>query len=421
MQTSVFWHEALPQRSIVTQPTPLKQSYDVVVVGGGYTGLSAAQTLAQAGVDVAVLETNTIGWGASSRNGGMALPGFQQGLQKVFKTYGEQLGRELWNGSLAALRHTADLIRDEQIECNFTPTGYALLASKPSHMAWMQEEAEWFDKTLDHTLTLRSPDDITDVVGTDVFYGALVDELGAGIQPTKYMMGLAEVAQQHGANLFENSRASAVEPIHGGFNVKVGLESIRCDHVIFATNGYSKSEQVKHRIIPVGSYIIVTEPLPSDLAERLIPKRRQLFDSKNFLNYFRLTPDNRILWGGRNNLSTGLDLQESKQHLHASLLQTFPELTDFAITHSWSGNLGVCVDKMPHIGQVDGAYFALGYGGHGVAMSTHLGAEVAQLVLGKKQTSPFMEIPAPMPFLHQAGTVFLPAASAYFRFLDFVS
>lgn len=171
----------------------------------------------------------------------------------------------------------------------------------------------------------------------------------------------------------------------------------------------------------MGSYIIVTEPLPAEAAERLIPKRRQLFDSKNFLNYFRLTPENRVLWGGRNDLSTGLDLEQSKNNLQQTLLHAFPELADYQITHSWTGNLAVSLDKMPHIGTVDGAYFALGYGGHGVAMSTYVGAEMASLVLGEKGSSPFMEIPTPAPLMHQLGKTFLPVASTYFRFLDYVS
>ncbi len=421
MNPNIFWHEALPSTPPPTQ-TDVLEKYDAVIVGAGLTGLNAARRLAQAGLTVAVLDAHEIGWGASSRNGGMVLPGFQQGLKTVFKKYGVELGTALWQASLKAVHGTADLIKQEGIDCNFTPNGYGYLASKPSHMDWMREEAEWFARTLDHTIQVVEPEDVSDVVGTDVFYGALVDDLGAGVQPAKFTDGLARAAASHGAYLIPNQRVMDVSAVGGGYRVKASNLTLNADHVLFATNGYSQNRGIKHQYIAVGSYIIVTEPLPDDVADRLVPKRRQLYDSKNFLNYFRLTPDNRVLWGGRNNLSTGLDLQKSRQLLQQTLVHTFPELADVAITHSWTGNLAVCVDKMPHIGKMDGgAYYALGYGGHGVAMSTYMGAEMAALVLGEKDTSPFLEIRAPSTLMHQLGSVFLPAASLYFRFRDMVS
>ena len=150
--------------------------------------------------------------------------------------------------------------------------------------------------------------------------------------------------------------------------------------------------ELKPKVFPVGSYIIVTEPLPQDLQDELSPKRRMFYDSKWFINYFRLTPDGRMLWGGRNDLSTDLDLNESAKILSAQLCKVFPELNDYAFTHTWTGKLGITFDLMPHIGEINGIHYALGYGGHGLSIATYLGTELGLLMSGQKDRSPYKEI-----------------------------
>ena len=179
--------------------------------------------------------------------------------------------------------------------------------------------------------------------------------------------------------------------------------------------------KLKPLIFPVGSYIVVTEPLSKDLQSIVSPKRRMFYDSKWFLNYFRLTHDGRMLWGGRNDLSTDLDLDDSAKRLSKELYTVFPDLKDIPITHTWTGKLGITFDLMPHIGKTNGIYYAFGYGGHGLSIATYLGTEIGLMLAGKKDRSPFMEIPHDTTFFYRNRPWFIPFAARYFRFLDWVS
>ena len=190
-----------------------------------------------------------------------------------------------------------------------------------------------------------------------------------------------------------------------------------------ATNGYTDRlvPKLNPKVFPVGSYIIVSEKLPENLQRKLSPKNRMFYDSKWFINYFRLTPDGRMLWGGRNDLSTDLDLQESAEILSKEVRLVFPELEKIKFTNTWTGKLGITFDLMPHIGQVDGIHYAFGYGGHGLSIATYLGTEVGLLLTGQKKRSPFEEINHQTMFFYRRDPWFLPFAAKYFRFLDWIS
>lgn len=211
---------------------------------------------------------------------------------------------------------------------------------------------------------------------------------------------------------------------HGdGFAVHTSKGVLRAKDVLIATNGYTDRlvPSLKPRVFPVGSYIIVTEPLPLELQKELSPEGRMFYDSKNFLNYFRLTPDGRMLWGGRNDLSTDLDLQRSASLLRAELVHTFPQLEGIPLTHTWTGKLGITFDLMPHIGRVDGIHYAFGYGGHGLALATYLGSEIGKLLAGQISSSPFAEIPHPTMFFYRSEPWFIPVAARYYRLADWLS
>ena len=208
-----------------------------------------------------------------------------------------------------------------------------------------------------------------------------------------------------------------------GFHLQTSRGSLQVGEVLIATNGYTTNlvPRLRQGIFPVGSYIIVTEPLPPSLQAELSPRRRAFFDSKRFLNYFCLTPDGRMLFGGRANLSTRLDLSLSAEILRAQMLRVFPQLAGIPLTHSWTGKLGVSFDQMPHLGRVNGIHYAYGYSGHGVSIASYLGYEVGRLIAGEIGGSLFMDIRHPRFILASLDRLYLPFVSAYFRLEDHLS
>lgn len=423
MKTVPLWTDQYPRPDSLPAADGLPAQVDVAVVGGGYTGLNAARVLRQNGAAVAVLEQHTIGWGASSRNGGMATTGIKQSMQVIFKRYGEKLAREFWQASLDAIDLVGEIVADEGITCDFLRKGHVALAFKPSHFEKMQKKAAWYRTMLDYEMTLASPAQLHSEIGSTAFYGGLIDEWSAGLHPAKYVFGLAQAVARHGALLYEQTAVRQIKKQNGRFQVLTDRGVLQANEVLVATNGYTDGvpPRLSPRVFPVGSYIIVTEPLSPELQRHLSPKGRMFYDSKWFLNYFRLTPDGRMLFGGRNNLSTGLDLVESAQRLQAQMVRVFPELRRAAITHSWSGRLGLTFDLMPHIGRIGGVHYALGYGGHGVSIATYLGAEVGKLLCGQIARTPFMEIDHQRYFFYRKRPWFLPLAALWYRLLDWLT
>ncbi|MCP4359616.1 MAG: FAD-binding oxidoreductase [Chloroflexi bacterium] len=424
MKTIPFWTDQFPRPDDLPLATAVPDSVDVAVVGSGYTGLNAARVLAQSGASVAVLERHTIGWGASSRNGGLATPGIKQSLKVIWKKYDRDYAHIFWQASLDAIDLIEQIIQTEDIDCDWQRNGHVALAYKASHFNnYYRHLQTWLKEEFNHDTTLVSKEDIRREIGTDAYFGGLADDFSGGLQPAKYVFGLARTAAKYGVHLCEKADVQHIERLPTCFILHTGRGSIKANEVLITTNGYTDRlvPQLKPKIFPVGSYIIVTEPLPVDLQHELSPKGRMFYDSKNFLNYFRLTADGRMLWGGRNNLSTGLDLHDSAQRLQQSLYHTFPQLKDVPITHTWTGHLGLTFDLMPHIGQVDGIHYAFGYGGHGLSIATYIGTEVGKLLAGQISSSPFLEIPEETRFFYRNKPWFLPLAAQYYRFRDMVS
>ena len=424
MLKTPLWTDQFPRpNNLATSDNP-NSDIDIAIIGSGYTGLCAARILRKNGASVTIFDRNTVGWGASSRNGGMATPGLKQGIQKIYKMYGSKLAHEFWKASVDAIDLIEEIVDEHSIDCDWQRNGHASLATKPSHAPRLKQYGSWLEKKFGHVQNYIPVNQIRDEIGSDAYYGALTDEISGGLHASKYVYGLATTVSNLGVQLCEQTDVLDIEKNDSNyFRLITSKGDVRAKKVIIATNGYTDRlvPRLKPLIFPVGSYIVVTEPLSEDLQNIISPKKRMYYDSKWFLNYFRLTPDGRMLWGGRNDLSTDLDLDDSAKRLTRELYSILPDLRDIPITHTWTGKLGITFDLMPHIGEKNGIYYAFGYGGHGLSIATYLGTEIGLLLSGKKDRSPFMEISHQTMFFYRNRPWFIPFAARYFRFLDWVS
>jgi glycine/D-amino acid oxidase-like deaminating enzyme len=427
LEEKPFWMDtvAMPEPE-AARPWPGKA--DVAVIGSGFTGLSTARALAQRGVKVVVLEAETIGWGASSRNGGMVLTGLKLGVNTLIARYGRERARRMFAASIASLDCVERIVREEAIECDFSRSGHLEVACKPAHYQHFVEAAEAIAREFNHTLRVIPKSELHTEIGSETYYGGLVDEVSAGLNPARYVAGLARAAAQAGADLRDRTRVERLERSANGWRVGTSRGALEAREVFVATSGYTgpATPAFQKKIVPIGSYIIATEPLPEALAREVSPRNRMIFDSKNFLYYFRLTPDRRMLFGGRAAFlpETATTVRESAEILRRGMLDVYPQLRDVKVEYVWGGTLDFAFDLMPHAGQLDGLYYALGYAGHGVAMATYLGARMADVICGADlRELPFADIPfpgAPMG-LYWGAPWFLPFAGAWYKFLDWIS
>jgi glycine/D-amino acid oxidase-like deaminating enzyme len=425
MNQQIFWHTTI-QMPDDSNLMPLPEKVDVAVIGGGYTGLSAARTLAKRGVKVAVLEAETIGWGASSRNGGMALTGLKLGMQAIIEKYGRDLARKLFQASLDSVNLVEQIIREEKIECGFARTGHLLAANKPKHYEALKSEVDFMAKKFNHAVKLIPPGELPGEIGSQVYHGALVDEASAGLNPAQYVVGLAQAAEKAGATLHARARVNKLERSGKRFRIETGRGSLSAESIFVATSGYTgnATKKLQRKIIPIGSFIIATERLSDELASELSPKNRMIFDYKHYLNYFRLW-DNRMIFGGRAAFfpESSSTIERSAEILRREMVSVYPQLRDVKVEYVWGGTLDFAFDMMPHVGEANGMYYSLGYAGHGVALGTYLGKTTAEAMMnGNIREHPFasFDFPGAPLGLYNGFPWFLPFALVWQKVLDWV-
>ena len=404
---------------------------DAAVIGAGFTGLSAARTLAQRGAKVAVLESETIGWGASSRNGGMVLTGMKLGVNKLISMYGRELTQRMYAASLASMDCVEQIVREEKIDCDFSRCGHLEVACKQKHFDDYVRQAEVIAREFKHTLRVVPKNELSTEIGSAIYFGGMVDEVSAGCNPARYVAGLARAAVKAGAEIFEHARVESIgrdsRQGEAGWKVQTSRGLLWAHEVFVGTSGYTgkATPSLQKKLIPIGSFIITTEILPEALARELSPRNRMIYDSKNFLYYYRLTPEGRMLFGGRAAFfpETDQTVRQSAGILRRGMIDVYPQLSDAKIDYVWGGTLDFAFDIMPHAGQMDGMYYAVGYAGHGVAMATYQGQKIAELMAGDKPENPFVGIPFPgAPLgMYNGKPWFLPFAGAWYKFLDWVS
>jgi len=414
-----------------TPAEPLPESTDVAVIGAGFTGLSAALALAKRGAKVVVLESETIGWGASSRNGGMVLTGLKLGANKLISTYGRDLARRMYSASLASIACVERLVKEENITCDFARTGHLEVACKQSHFDDYARQVEVIAREFNHQLRIVPRYELRSEIGSEIYFGGMVDETSAGVNPARYVAGLGAAAMRAGARICERSRLQNIQHQSrdgaSGFRLNTTRGAIWARDVLVGTSGYTggATPALRNKIIPIGSFIITTEVLGAALARELSPRNRQIYDSKNYLYYYRLTPDQRMLFGGRAAFfpETDQTIRKSAEILRRGMIEVYPQLRETKVEYVWGGTLDFCFDIMPHAGRMDGIYFVVGYAGHGVAMATWQGQKMAEWIATEKTDNPFAEIPFPgAPLgLYSGKPWFLPFAGAYYKVLDWIS
>jgi glycine/D-amino acid oxidase-like deaminating enzyme len=348
-------------------------------------------------------------------------------METVFKKYGWELAKELFQNSLDSVNAVEQIIKEEKIDCGFARTGQLLLANKPKHYEALQRNVDFMAKEFDHKVHLVSPKDLRGEIGSDLFHGASVDEASSGgLNPAQFVAGLAGAAERSGALLCARARVTKLERRGSRFFVETSRGALTAESVFVATSGYTGNvtRNLQKKIIPIGSFIIATERLSDELAHKLSPRNRMIFDYKHYLNYFRLW-DNRMIFGGRaaffpENKNT---IAQSGEILRREMIRVYPQLKDAKVEYVWGGTLDFAFDMMAHVGELDGMHYSLGYAGHGVALGTYLGMKAAEGILaGNVKDNPFakFDFPGAPLGLYNGRPWFLPFASAWYKILDWL-
>lgn len=425
MKFTSYWLDTAPKGSLERSTTDVEGRTDVAVIGGGLTGVVAALHLARRGAKVHLFEQHTVGFGASGRNGGMATTGMSIGIRDAVARMGFDKAAPLYRAYGQAVDLIERLVTEEGIDCDFTRPGKLLLASKAAHYEGFEKTAELLNTRLDAETRLVPKDELRREIGSDAFHGAMVDSRSAGLHVGKYIRGLGEAAERAGVTIHERAPVLKLTKLGSGHELQTPRGSIQADQVLLATGAYTRRPFGWHqvRIAPVGSFIIATEPLDASVCDDLLPTRRVASDSKNLLNYFRITPDNRLLFGGRARfaMSSPQSDEKSGKLLRDAMVHTFPQLSDARIDYCWGGLVDMSIDRLVHAGERDGVYYSMGYAGHGVQMATYMGRQMAEYMSGAPEANiwrdfGFRRIPG-----HFGPPWFLPVAGAYYKLKDRVS
>jgi glycine/D-amino acid oxidase-like deaminating enzyme len=398
----------------------LPSEVDAVVVGGGYTGVTAARELARRGRTVVVLEKEKLGYGASTRNAGFVHPGLKASLAKL-EAKGAP-GRALLGAGPEAFALLERLIAEEGIDCDFRRDGRLVLAHSEHALEHLRELQRTYRDGLHERARIVPRAELAGVTGAAGFHGALEIELGATLQPAKYYAGLARAATAAGARLYAHVPATSLVRLPGGgFRVGTPRGSVEARDVLVATNGYTDSlfPELRRRLIPIGSYIVATERLDEERAALVSAPDapgRALLDTRNFLHYWRLSPDSRLVFGGRASFRPSTDARAAGV-LEQAMQAVYPQLRGVRVEYSWSGNVAFTFDRLPHFGRLKGVTFALGYCGSGVGLSTYFGT-LAGAWIAADAPPAFAGMRFPTAPLYRGTPWFLPAVGLWYQLRD---
>ncbi|MFY0612866.1 MAG: FAD-binding oxidoreductase [Hyphomicrobiaceae bacterium] len=423
-----FWWEAA--RPTTDHATDLPSKTEVLIVGSGYSGLSAALELAREGRTATVVDALAFGEGASTRSGGGVSAGINLGKglsgtpgQRQRSDEHQQRVKDLMSESLAAFEFVQTLIEREGIECHYERRGRFVGAFSEAHFPDLFKKAELLNETIGLDASVISREEQRSEIGSDFYYGGMIIKRAGKLHPSLFHKGLLEACHRAGVTLCAHTKVEAITGAAHNFTIKTSRGTCQAEHVIIATNGYTGdlTPKLRRRIVPITSQIIVTEELPEDIARELIPNGRTISETPRITSYYRLLPgDRRVMYGGRARFHD-VPPDVSATLLYKMMTDRWPQLKGTRITHSWSGFVAMTTDALPHMGQEDGLHFCTGCNGSGVAMMPYLGRQVARRIQQDGQTDcayakiDFPGVPVP---LYQGKPWFLPIVGEYYRYLD---
>jgi glycine/D-amino acid oxidase-like deaminating enzyme len=404
----------------------LPATVDVAVVGAGYCGLSAARELARAGRSVVVIDRDPLGTGASTRNGGMVIPELKTGPAGLTSRYGA-IGRRMYDEVNDAFDLVESLVADEHIDCDYVRTGQLHLAHNHAQVGGLAAEADEHGGELGEPVHFVPRDGLGAEIGSTEFHAGVVLERTGAIHPARYHAGLTRLALEAGAAVHDRTTALALEQRRAdpgaGYRLTTDRGVIDAQHVIVATNAYSDAlvPWLQRRVVPIGSYIIATEVLDPALARAVSPRQRMFVDTKNLLFYWRLSPDGRMVFGGRRSLAP-TTVSEVRDFLYSSMVRLHPQLAGVRVDYAWGGHVAITLDRMPHFGRVPsgpatGALFATGCNGSGVALNSWMGVKAAEVLTGGSEPA-IAGIGFPAVPLHRARRAYLPLVGQWFAWQD---
>jgi glycine/D-amino acid oxidase-like deaminating enzyme len=415
-----YWWEAY--KPVALPDIALPKDVPVAIIGAGYTGLNAALELSRHGIESIVLDAAEPGFGGSTRNGGMVSGGVSVGKRMLNKALTPEQAKPFLNDAADAFTHIETLIHDNSIECGWHKTGYFLGAWCKSHYDALSKKIDGFnDEALSGAYMVTRETQREDI-GSDYYHGGMIVSRAAHLHPALYFKGLLVLAEKADIKIASQTPVNGLaQNSDASWTVKTPRGTVRANHVIIATNGYTGdvTPQLKRRIVPVGSYIIATEELTPDVIQAISPRNRSFADTRRVLTYYRLSPDGkRMIFGGRAKFGFS-DPTDTAPLLHRFMINRFPQLRGTKITHAWTGNVAFTLDELPHMGKLDGMHFALGCNGSGIAMMSYLGREIARKIVGKTNRQIAFDQPEfPTHPLYRGNPWFLPMVGAWFRTAD---
>ena len=414
-----LWWDHVPRPALPEAALPA--TVDVLVIGAGYTGLHAALQTARGGRSTLVIDAEDAGWGCSTRNGGQVSTSIKPGYDELARRHGPQRAFGILREGQKSLAWIADFIGKEGIDCDFGQVGRFHAAHNAAQYEALATKVTQQPKGLEvraHVVTRREQ---RTELGSDAYWGGVVYEQHCSVHPARYHQGLLERALAAGVQMAPRCPASAIDKQGQRFQVRTARGSVVARNVVVATNGYTGrlTPWLQRRVIPIGSYMIATDPLPDGMMDYLIPKNRIVSDTRKVVYYYRSSPDRqRILFGGRVS-HRETDPRVSGPKLHADMVKLFPELASVRISHSWCGFVAYTFDELMHLGQHDGLHYAMGYCGAGVGTASYFGMRIGQQVLGLQEGRTALDdLAFQTRPLYTGNPWFLAPSVAYYRWRD---